>query len=247
MRTEKLNPGLLDRELIGRKIEKTGARFISLGNGFSHNLYDILTQTLLGRGINHLRIETDCLSDHEKRIMNWGNILTITDLDGVFNSPLMSVFYKNQRRISLDVFRFFKIIVQSSDQIWLLTSRLDPDKIRKRLPFLKGLIDLFQRKVINDFPFLDDASISRIEKFAYLFKQDKQGAAVLSEKSLDIQQRKEQFLRLIENFRQENAKDIVVYIIGSSLFDRRAVLRLCQENANLASKIVYIDTGHLIL
>jgi len=154
----------------------------------------------------------------------------------------MSVFYKKQRRILLEAFRFFKRIIQSSDEVWLLTSRFDPDKIRERFPFLRRVIDLFQRKVIDDFPFLDGASISRIERLAYLFKQDKQGAAVLSEKSLNIKKRKEQLLRLIENFRQKNGEDIVVYIIGSSLFDRRAVLGLCQENANLASKIVYIDT-----
>jgi len=68
MMIERLNPGLLDREFIGKKIEETGARFIPLGNGFFHCLDDVLRQTLLGRDTN-LGIQTDRLSDHERRII----------------------------------------------------------------------------------------------------------------------------------------------------------------------------------
>jgi len=248
MGIERLNLGLLDRKLVGKKIEETGARFISLGDGFYSSLDEILRKTLLGIKLNRPDVEIDLLSAHEKAIIKKEySILTITDLDGILTNPLKAVFDADQRRISLAAFRFLRKICSASHSVWLLTSRVNPDKIRENFPFLREIINLFQKKAIDDFPFWDSSSTSKLEKFGNLFKGKNNGIAVLTEKSFSIEERKNQLQKLIEHFFKQNNTNIVIYIIGSNFFDRRAVLKLCQENNDLASKIVYIDTGHLIL
>lgn len=249
MRTENFNPGLLDRAFIGGKIAETGAKVIFLGDGIKRFLSfdEIFKQSLLGVRLG-LSVNPDSLSDYERKIMELNyHILTISDWDGVFANPLLAVFNKNERKISLDAFRVLKKLSRASDDFYLLTSRFDAEEIREQIPFLRGLINFFQNGAIDFFPFLGGSSVTRLEKFGDRFKGKKgEGVGVLSGKSLNVFERKEQLEKLIEDFLERNGQNSVAYIIGSSVFDRRAVLGLCQKDKNLAQKIIYIDMGHLI-
>jgi hypothetical protein len=248
MNLERFNPVLWDRERIGKKIKETGARFIPLGDGIERTPFEeIMQKTLLGIGSSLLNEQQ--LSPHERELLQHGNphVLTILDFDGVFALPLKAIFNSEERKIPLLAFRFLKKAVKASYQVWIFTSRVDADMIRERCPFLRKLVDLFQKTLIDSFPFLDSSSITRLEKFGNSFKGENEGLAVLANKSFIEHQRVMWWETAIKKFFDQHPENSICYIIGSSLFDRRAVLKLCQSHHEFAPKIVYIDTGHLVI
>jgi hypothetical protein len=248
MKLERVNPALWDRERIGKAIKETGARFIHLGDGIERTPFEeIMQKTLLGIGSSLLNKQQ--LSSYERELLQHGNphVLTILDFDGVFVLPLKAIFNPEERKIPLLAFRFLKKVVKASDQVWIFTARLNPDMIIERYPFLRKLVDLFQKTVIDSFPFLDSSSITRLEKFGDRFKGENEGLAVLANKSF-IEHRQVMWLETaIKKFFDQLPENSICYIIGSSLFDRRAVLKLCKSHPKFAPKIVYIDTGHLVI
>lgn len=237
-----INPALWDRKKVGAAIEKTGARVFSLGDGFNGGLEEILTCSLLGP--NELR-ETKNFSPWEQELLKLPRegyrIITICDFDGVFTDPLQGIFSGNERTISLRDFRILREILKASDASFLLTSRIDPDLIRERFPFLRWLINRFERSGIDNFPFFNQSAVTKLER------RSKNKLAVVIGKSLKVSERTEQIRKIIEKFIDKSDLPFIIYIIGSSIFDRRAVLRLCQNNPQWAQRIVFFDTGHLVL
>ena len=251
MNLERFNPALLNRRMIGEKIETTGARFIPIGNGIKTTPFEeIIQATLLGRRSSLLN--TEKLSLYERQILQSGcpHVLTILDLDGVLVAgPLEFILNPKRESISLSAFRFLKEVVKASDRAFIFTSRFNPDMIRERYPFLRKLLDFFNNnKVISSFPFLDSASITRLEKFGNSFKgKNGEGLTVFVNKPLEKYRRTMLFESEIKDFFNKYPENSICYVIGSSVFDRRSILQLCQGNHELASRIVYIDTGHLLI
>lgn len=248
MRIEAFNPARLDIARVGRQIEETGARYVVLGNGFEHPLNLVFIQSLLGERLG-MGIRSEELSPTEHLLLKKGNnfwIITLCDMDGVLVSPMQAVCGdRNERKIPLERFRWLRLLIKASDAVALLTSRVDPGPLREKYPPLKGIIDKFQNTVIDTFPFLDGASVTRLERWG-------RGKLVVEAgKSFVISARSKQLKRVIEESLKSLAQGaelpFIVYIIGSSIFDRRSVLRLCLANPQLAPRVVYFDTGHLIL
>lgn len=242
MRSEFFNPASWDRTIIEKKIEKLGARVVPLGNGFSEQLERIFTNSLLGVG-GGLVVDHSVLSPWEQKLFQLPRdkyrVLVILDFDGVFVSPLNAAFSRRQRTAAI---RPFMRIIRGSDATFLLTSRIDPDLVREKFPFLRGLVSKFERRGIDCFPFFNQSAVTKLERWG------KDKLAVEIGKSFRIKRRRMQMEEIITNLiSSDSMTPFVIYIIGSSVFDRRAVLRLCQTYPDLAPMIVYFDTGHLLL
>lgn len=247
MRRELLNPAYRDFEKISLKIQETGARVVSLGNGFYKPPLDrVLNESLLGMRLGR---KFDLTSLSQQEIIALRNehpyILTITDLDGVLSQPLAGMILKRERKIPFNRLLFLKNLVRASNETWLLTSRFDSEVVREKFPFLRGIVNFFQKNRIDSFPFLSSSNISDLER---VFKGK---LAVQNHKSLDPEKRSEQLKNIIFSSLKRNVwpnnRPYVIYIIGSSVFDRRAVLNFCLLYPEIASHLVYFDTVHLFL
>ena len=237
---EFLNPTYFDKVLIGREIMKTGSRVVFLGNGFNTELEKIFYESLIGQS------NYQSLSPYEQELSalrrDLYRVLTIFDLDGVLAQPLNALFFQNQRKIPLNTFRLLREIVGESNLTYILTSRINSDSIKKKYPWLIGVVGLFKREGIDNFPFVNQSAISNLEKWG------KGKLKIVTGKSLNIDSRADQILRIINNYSNEQPNlPFITYIVGSSIYDRRAVLKVCKSDPELAKRIVYFDTGHFII
>lgn len=234
MLSEKIrfNPGYYDALLIGRKIKETGARVVYLDNGSGKpHLEQIINQSILGK-----RLDSTSLPSYERKELsnNVLQVITICDLDGVFSLPTKAL-NQNERRIPLHRLRILWEIAQKSNETWLITSRLNLDNLQS--PLVNKIIDYF-RMVISPFPFLSDSDVTRLEKFS--------GGklAVLSNKKLSVKERAKQIQDIVNNKKKSIAE---IIIVGSSLFDRRAVEIFCRKNPDLAKFVIFFDTCHIVI
>ncbi len=251
-----LNPALIERRIYARRIEELGGRVVFLGDGFNIRLGRIFNESLLGS-----EPDQSTLSSHEKDLRNLPRgeyiVITISDLDGVYTDPLGAIFSREKRNIPLGHFRILREIIKASDFAFLVTSRIDPDLFGKKFPIFQRLVAMFKRSGIYNFPFCNSSAVIKLRRLSR-GKFSGNELVVQVGKPLNIERRVAQLEEIIRDCtggnRDSSSNDIdnindkfVVYIIGSSHSDREAVLRLCQRNPQWAKRIVFFDTGHLLI
>ncbi len=215
-----ISPGHIDfyrtRESLGqRSIE---CRKIAEG-GANPDLYKIFERSIMG---NRLPDKTHAsnpqyLSEYEKSLLV-GNakVLVVMDFDGVMVSPV------HVQKAGFERIFLFTRLVKAADKLVLWTNRLMPDKGK-----------LAQS---GTFPFLGANLAKRIEDLG----RDQTGSTNVEVRGGKSRGGAKELGNII------HADDYdMIYIIGSSGFDRKIVTKLAYTTPD-PRKVVYMDTCHFL-
>lgn len=203
-------------------------------NGVPVNLYDVFDRSLLGENPDQQR-----LSEREQLLLKKENphIVSVVDFDGVFCNPYKVACeylgrHDAEARGNLNLPWLSRVARRSNPAIvWtnriLLTDALLEKNLLARLahrPFAAP---------IDRFPFIDESSITRLEKLG------RGNLAVIPQKwSPDS----------LEIMRQLLPEDFdMLYFVGSSGADCRALLQLVEAAKLDKASVVHFDTGHWLL
>lgn len=241
-----------------RRIRALGAesRIIYDGNGVP-GLNNVIGSSLLAPRLGREITNPDELTPLEKRLLNEfregrePKILVVSDFDGVLVSPAHTAYEvvkgvlsgeiavkdmvnetRERGKMSLRTTLAFGRIIRASDLTVFWSSRFYlSDEV------LKGPMGKFYgpfRGRISYFPFIDDDSVRRLEKFG------KDKMVVMPNKPLESPG--EELAVLINKINPD-----IAYYIGSSERDREAVEVMLNSHLYLAPKFVLFDAGHFFL
>jgi|GEM_PF-2895339 len=252
-----INPAELEARLVARKLAELGSCARLIGNGDSQpQLGLVFRRSLLGDRLG-IDVDREVLTAHEKELRTGDfKALAIIDMDGVMGSPVHAAGkflstpslwargldgVKAAGRIPREDWRWLQDVVRAADESVLWTSRFSPkEESLGKYPFLRWIVAMADRgEGVTYFPFLTPRAVARLRTLGETggncklavqpCKSFRGGRAEALEKMCD------------------RSSAGIIYYIGSSHFDRRAVLDLVRKRPDLAPKIVFFDTCHLVL
>lgn len=236
---------------VSKKVVELGGRTCLIGNGDDFlNLDQVLSGSLLGKRIPGCQVDLGVLSPYELSLQDKKHkILVVVDLDGVVVSPFHIAReiltspeswlggleeLKRRGRIKLENLRWLSKVVKAADMTVLWTSRLS---LEENSPFSRWITHLAE-DTIDYFPFFSPDTVRRVKQWG--------GGKLRAEPKKPLGRRSQTLEKIVENTGSLNRWDMVYYV-GSSHFDRKAVLELLQRRSDLVQRIVFFDTCHLVL
>lgn len=229
-----------------QEIEKVGGTYRIIGaGGYNMFLNTAFRHSLLGLAASPLPIDLQTLTPYEKVLYENARsetppthprIRCIIDIDGVLLDPLQDFanhimghdeisYYAHVRSL-----RWFAKVAQASKDIVLWSSRIKiPDSFSAKsdsfslCPFINtNSVRFLNRKALGD------------------------GKVTSVDSSIKLRRVLEKDSTTMASLATDNQIDIIYYF-GSGIRDRRAMLDLMKKHPELRDRVIFFDTGNLII
>jgi len=215
---EQFNPAIRNFEKLKQDLGGE-IKVRRIGSGEKEaNLEQVFEQSLLGDRLSGYKLDEDKLSPYEKKLRTKKDLKINTIVD--FDGVLVSPIHF-QRRVGIKNMLWLARVAKASDKTVIWTNRLQPEE---------GMLSNY-----GWFPFLGKRVSRRITET--LKTQGDQRNVQVKKKKLDGNG--ESLVGLTEG------SDLTIFI-GSGNIDRKIVSEYISRGGD-PKKLIYFDTGHLIL